>query len=166
LGASASIDVASLCNISDLSQPLYVTETSVAILPEGGDEEIKEAVCTVTFKVTYKPSAKDQREELYELLNKASEKKSKYVTELQQAAKLSYRAAPASTVAVRPGFLNKAAAPKKKEPSRWVQWYQKALGPQSMARRIFPIAQNYLVFFGAVVFFHFKGQELALPPPV
>lgn len=167
LGVSASIDVATLCSISDPTHSVYVTEKSVAIMAEGGAEsDLAEPVCTLTFKVTYRPSAKDQREELYELLNKASEKKSTYVNELQQAAKLSYRAAPSSTVAVRSGFLNKGSPVKKKEPSRWIQLYEKTLGPQSLARRIFPVAKNYLIFFGAVIIFHFKGQELALPPPV
>jgi hypothetical protein len=106
LGASASIDIASLCSISDPTQSVYLTEKSVAIYAEGGgDVELTVAVCTVTFNVTYKPSAKDQREELYELLNKASEKKSKYVAEMQQAAKLAHRAAPASTAAVMDAVL-------------------------------------------------------------
>jgi hypothetical protein len=146
---------------------VYVTEKSVAIYAEdGGDVELTVAVCTITFNVTYKPSAKDQREELYELLNKASEKKNKYVSEMQQAAKLLHRAAPASTVAVKPGFLNKGAAGKKKEPSKLMQFYEKNLGPQSMLQAILPVAKNYLIFFGAIILFHFKGQELALPPPV
>ncbi|KAI2496655.1 hypothetical protein MHU86_17858 [Fragilaria crotonensis] len=167
LGASASIDIATLCSISDPMQSVYVTEKSVAIYAEGGDDvELTVAVCTVTFNVTYKPSAKDQREELYELLNKASEKKSKYVSELQQAAKQSHRVDPASTAAVKSGFLNKDAAPKKKEPSKLMQFYEKNLGPRSLVRQILPIAKNYLIFFGAVILFHFKGQELALPPPV
>lgn len=146
---------------------MYLTEKSVAIYAEGGgDVELTVAICTVTFNVTYKPSAKDQREELYELLNKASEKKSKYVAEMQQAAKLAHRAAPASTAAVKSGFLNKGTAAKKNEPSKWMQFYEKNLGPQSLLRTIFPVAKNYLIFFGAVILFHFKGQELALPPPV
>ena len=167
LGASGSIDIASLCSISDPTQSVYVTEKSVAIYAEGGEDvDLTVAVCTITFNVTYKPSAKDQREELYELLNKASEKKSKYVSELQQAAKLSHRVDPVSTTAVRSGFLNKDAAPKKKEPSKLMKFYEKNLGPQSLVRQIFPIAKNYIIFFGAVILFHFKGQELALPPPV
>ena len=165
LGASASIDVSSLCSISDPTQSVYVAEKLVAIFPEG-DADLTQSVCSLTLRVTYKPSAKDQREELYELLNKASEKKSNYVNELQQAAKLSHRAAPSSTVTVRPGFLNKGAVTKKKEPSKWVQFYEKTFGPQSLVRTVFPVVKNYLIFFGAVALFHFKGQELALPAPV
>jgi hypothetical protein len=29
-----------------------------------------------------------------------------------------------------------------------------------------PIAKNYVIFFGVMALFHFKGQELALPAPV
>lgn len=168
LGSSASMDVAPLCNMSDLSQPQFVTETKVEIFPEeesGEEGAEKVAVCTVTFKVTYKPSAQDHREELYELLNKASETKNKYVAELNQAAKASSRQV--AQPAVKRGFLDKPpAASKKKKKSKVEELYQKYLGPESFVRVYVPLAKNYLMFFGAITFFHFRGQFLALPPPV
>ena len=33
-------------------------------------------------------------------------------------------------------------------------------------KEIFPLAKNYIIFFGAVTPMHFRGQELALPPPI
>lgn len=170
LGISEPVDVSSLTSIADLTQPEYVIETPITILPEGGGE--KEPICTATFKVTYKPSAKDQREELYDLLNKASEKKNKAIGELNEAAKSVTRSnPPAASSAVQRGFLNKPSgknskAAKKKEKSGVFKLWDKFLGPQSWARNTFPVVKNYIIFFGVVSLFHFKGQELALPPPV
>jgi hypothetical protein len=173
LGASASLDVAPLCSVDAMSpQAQYVTELAVAIVvaeESKSDEEkteIFQPTCTITLRVTYKPSAKDHREELYDLLNKASQKKVKAIDKLRQCATAVSRAAPPSTnvtkPAVKPGFLNK----KRKEKSKWKLWYDRTLGPQSFARQVIPIAKNYFIFFGAMAFFHFKGQELALPAPV
>ena len=36
----------------------------------------------------------------------------------------------------------------------------------SIATEFFPLAKNYIIFFGAVTLMHFRGQELALPPPI
>lgn len=133
-----------------------------------------EPVCRVTFRATYKPSAKDQREELYDLLNKASQKKAKALERLRTSATTISRLAPStamtmaapasssSSKAVQKGFLNKGA----KKPSAMMQWYNRYFGPRSLARQVFPVAKNYLIFFGVVALFHFRGQELALPPPV
>jgi hypothetical protein len=68
--------------------------------------------------------------------------------------------------AVQAGFLNKKGAAAK-EPHWAVEWYNRKLGPKvDLAKVILPIAKNYLIFFGAVGFFHFQGQALALPRPV
>ena len=170
LGQSEPLDVSSLISSADLSQLEFVTETPVKILAEGEGEQ--EPICTATFKVTYKPSAKDQREELYDLLNKASEKKNKAIGELNEAAKSVTRAnPPATSTAVQRGFLNKTSgkksnSTKKKEKSGIFRLWDKFLGPQSWARATFPVVKNYIIFFGVVTLFHYKGQELALPPPV
>lgn len=177
LGASASLDVAPLCPVDATSpQAQYATELAVAIVasidaeePKQDEEQSKvvQPTCTITLRVTYKPSAKDQREELYDLLNKASQKKVKAIDRLRQCATAVSRAAPPSTdvtkPAVKPGFLN---TKKKKEKSKLKQWYDRMLGPQSFMRQVMPIAKNYVIFFGAVAIFHFKGQEMALPAPV
>jgi len=131
-------------------------------------------VCTATFQVTFKPSAKDQREELYDLLNKASEKKNKAIVELNEAAKSVTRANPSSSqAAVQKGFLNKSGTSSsmtkfsKNKKNNWMKKvWNTYLGPQSFARKTFPVVKNYLIFLGVVSLFHFKGQELALPPPV
>ena len=181
LGVSESLDVAPLCPIDATSpQAQHTTELAVAIVAatdaeeesKEGDEESKlvQPTCTITLRVTYKPSAKDQREELYDLLNKASQKKVKAIDRLRQCASAVSRATPPSSTdvtkqpAIQPGFLNKKK--KKKEKSKWKLWYDRTLGPQSFVRQVMPIMKNYVIFFGAMAIFHFKGQEMALPAPV
>jgi hypothetical protein len=177
LGTSETMDVAPLCKIpADVSQlPQCITETQVVIRPavvEGSSDNVEgeedaappDVICTATLKVTYTASAKDQREEVYELLNKVSQKKAKYMVELQQAARLAHRSS-APPAAVQRGFLNKPV--QKKEPNKYYQWFERNLGPKSMlVGLILPTAKNYIIFFGVAALFHFKGQELALPPPV
>lgn len=196
LGSSRPQDLAPLCAIDPLeAKDDYVTEFRVAIVGEdahsasaaasemtGEDNESEsmdvapEPLCTVTFKVTYKPSPKDQREALYEVLNKTSQRKASALENLRKISMAMSRelsSAPpnkaAGTVAkpsVKPGFLNKK---KSTEPTRMQKLYENTIGPNSMLVKGFSIAlvaRNYLLFFGAVVTFHFKGQLLSLPPPV
>lgn len=190
LGVSTLYEVAPLCPVDALSpKPSYETELAVAIVAEGAEEEFKDSkqeiqesesqesqegativqpICTVTLRIIYKPSTKDLREELYDLLNKASQKKAAAITNLRKSAANVSRSAPPSKTkskspAVKAGFLNK----KKKEPSKIQAWYQKWLGPQSMLRAsIIPISKNYVIFFGTIALCHWKGHELALPAPV
>jgi hypothetical protein len=174
LGSSISYDLAELIQM-DVMEPIseYVNELSVAILPEGTEDTGPDAlvtttVCTISLKLTYRPSPKDQREELYEILNKATQRKAKALEKLKQMAAATARSqGPSSAAAdkkpaMQSGFLNKP----KKQVHFLVQWYNKHLGPTSIVRAVLPIAKNYIIFFGAVGFFHFKGQMLALPPPV
>mmetsp|Transcript_17692 Transcript_17692/g.51491 ORF Transcript_17692/g.51491 Transcript_17692/m.51491 type:complete len:545 (-) Transcript_17692:147-1781(-) len=158
-------------------------------LSEGGDEkaELEQVsekpdsstgqipLCTVTLKVEYEPSAKDQRDKLYDLLNNASKRKAAAIEKLRKSAAEVSRAAKASPAkasdasksspeeAVKSGFLNKKT---KKKDNFLKQLYNKTIGPNSLLRAIFPVAKNYVIFFGAAALMHFKGQELALPPPV
>ena len=37
---------------------------------------------------------------------------------------------------------------------------------QIHCKEIFPLAKNYIIFFGTVTLMHSRGQELALPPPI
>jgi hypothetical protein len=158
------------------------TETAdVATAPTTGEETpgtTSTTLGTVTLRVTYKPSAKDQQEALYELLNKASQRKSLALEHLRQVSLNLSRSGPADSTTtttgtnnnnkkptIKPGFL-KSSSSKTKKPNRFAQWYQNTLGPQSMLRVIVPAAKNYIIFFAAVILFHYKGQELALPPPV
>lgn len=191
LGESAPHEVAPLCKLDPLDvKEKYVTELPVAIAPEGsapaaaegGVEESKEdpespsaiqPVCTVTLQISYKPSPKDQREELYDLLNKTSQRKATALEKLRRISMSITRAGESPSKgssavtkpSVKPGFLNS----KKKEPTRLEQIYERTLGPNSILRKslaVVIISRNYLIFFGAVGFMHFKGQLLSLPPPV
>jgi hypothetical protein len=204
LGSSSPHDVAPLCTIDPMNmKEKYDTELPVAIIGEGGStatasvdaeaekqdstasveaEAVAEVVpiqpvCTVTLKVSFTPSAKDQRDELYELLNKVSRRKATALENLRQvsiqAAK--DRSAPDASSpssgggggpVVKSGFLN---AKSKKEESKWQKLYAKTIGPDSILRKSAMVVfafKDYLVFFGAVGFMHFNGQMLALPPPV
>lgn len=141
--------------------------------------QVIQPLCTLTLRITYKPSPKDQREELYELLNKTSQRKAMALENLRDISMASSQASnnnnsptesstavTRSSNAIKPGFLNKN---KKKEPTRMQKLYERTFGPQSllmMGAGVAVFAKNYIIFFGAVSFFHFQGQMLALPPPV
>ena len=137
--------------------------------------EVVQSLCTLTLRITYKPSPKDQREELYELLNKTSQRKAAALDNLRKislAMTTQETANPsketgivAKSPAIKGGFLNK----KKKEPTKMQKLYEKTLGPNSLFLKgvgVVVFARNYLIFFGASAFFHFQGQMLSLPPPV
>ena len=165
--AEASVDDTAAQSSSEQSGEATAAATVTAIQP----------TCTVTLRITYKPSPKDQREELYELLNKTSQRKATALENLrklsmqQSANKSAGPAASGGTVvpkpSVKPGFLNKSKA--EESGSKWKKFYDRALGPESMARRGAMLGfalKDFFIFFGAVTFFHFKGQLLAIPPPV
>jgi hypothetical protein len=152
-------------------------EETITETPEVTAEAVViQPTCVVTLRVTYKPSPKDQREELYELLNKTSQCKARALEKLRKMSMqmtTTSRGAPDSSPSnttmvkpsMKPGFLNK----KKKEPTRMQKLYERTVGPNSLLRRGLGLAffgKDYLIFFGAITFFHFKGQMLALPPPV
>lgn len=136
---------------------------------EASSSGLIKPLCTVALKMVFKPSGKDIKEALYELLNKASLRKSQAVDRHQKEQRSAMTAASSSNSpdkkpAIKAGFLNKKA--KKDEESKLLQFYNKWLGPKSLGRVIFPIAKNYVIFFGAIIMMHFKGQELSLPAPV
>lgn len=203
LGSSSPHDVAPLCALDPLNmKDKYETEFPVAIVAEGGSAAAATATataesdsgkqdtataavaadvtpiqptCTVTLKVTYKPSAKDQRDELYDLLNKVSRRKAEALEKLRKASIQAARdqsgasdpSSSSSSPAVKAGFLN--SKPKKEEASTLKKLYEKTIGPNSLLRQGAMIAfafKDYIIFFGAVGLMHFKGQLLALPPPV
>jgi len=139
--------------------------------------------CTVTLRIEYTPSKKDQQEKLYELLNQASKRKALAIERLRKSAAAVSRGS--STLskeeegeevdvgtgpsrAVQAGFLNKKKRPRSKGATSnvFVNWYNRILGPQSVLALVFPIAKNYCLFFGAVAFVHWKGDLLALPAPI
>jgi len=117
------------------------------------------------LKLTYVPSPKDQREELYELLNKATQHKATAREDLRQAAAnmpsssstvATTSSSSGRTPAVQAGFLNKKSAA---APSKWKIWFQRGVA-------IVPVAKNYVLFVGFLFFSHFQGQNLAIPAPV
>jgi hypothetical protein len=115
------------------------------------------------LQITYRPSKKDQREELYELLNKATQRKATAREDLRQAATNMPTTTVSATTsgskpAVQAGFLNKKSSGPA-APPKWKIWYRRLAV-------IVPIAKNYVLFGGFLVFSHFQGQYLAIPPPV
>lgn len=218
LGTSTLYDVAQLTKFDALhTKQHYETELKVEIQTEqptmeskpeednGSNEPTetetsppvsdKSLVCSIMLKVTYTPSNKDRREELYELLNKATQRKAAAVEKLRRAAMEAARSsagetnqsssaggadsrsltttAPSSMVAkpttrpgqaVKSGFLNKTK--KETKTSRLNAFYERTIGPNSLIRKILPVAKNYIIFCAFVGFMHFKGHLLALPPPV
>ena len=134
---------------------------------------IETPVCTVTLKIEFEPSKKDQKDELYDLLNKVSKRKAAAIDKLRKSAaavsRLAAQDSPSkgddkagASRAVKPGFLNK----EKKEAGFLKRLYERTIGPNSLFMMLAPIAKNYVIFFGTVAFMHFQGQQLALPPPV
>lgn len=201
LGTSTNpIELTSLCAMDDPKQPKdeYVTEVPVAIVAsppvtddkksettEGEAAESEEStaepvICTVTLKVTYKPSAKDQREELYDALNKTSQRKATALSELRKrsiekaraGAESDKTAITRSKPSVKPGFLNKGGKKDAEEDKSVVslakQWYKRVTGPDSIVMKTAFwafLTKDFLIFFGAVGFMHFQGNVLSLPAP-
>ena len=150
------------------SSPKKEADASAAAAPV-----IETPVCTVTLKIEFEPSKKDQKDELYDLLNKVSKRKAAAIDKLRKSAaavsRLAAQDSPSkgddkagASQAVKPGFLNK----EKKEPGFFKRLYERTIGPNSLFMMLAPIAKNYVIFFGTVAFMHFQGQQLALPPPV
>ncbi len=131
-------------------------------------------LCTLSVQLEYTPSANDKRDSLYEKLNEVSKRKAAAIEKLRQSAAAVNRAKMAEAVevkekggnAVKAGFLNKSKPAEAKPVPFWKRWYEKTIGPKSMLWVVGPIAKNYVIFIGCSVFFHYKGDLLALPPPV
>jgi len=197
LGAATNpLEIAPLCALDDPKNPKdeYVTEVVVDIVAAAkesetseGEADVEPIVCSVTLKVTYKPSPKDQREELYDLLNKTSQSKATALAELRKRS-IERAKAGASSVAdganstaitrskpsVKPGFLNKGGKKAKEEDDKGFvptvkKWYQRVTGPDSIVMKTAfwaVVTKDFWIFFGAVGFMHFRGSVLSLPPPV
>lgn len=178
LGSSISYDLSTIIAVDNAAGKPIEVELPVAILPSDTENQgvVSEAVCTLTLRLSFQPSVKDQRDKLYEKLNVETRKKATAVEELRQVALAASRqqmqqgggGVVQKSPAVSSGFLNRSSTPEKPKGlfGKMTQWYNRTLGPDSLMRRGFPIAKNYLIFFGAVGLFHFRGQHLALPPPV
>lgn len=207
LGTSDPLDVAPLCRFDvmqgpptgptpqslqiDIRAPPVPSDKAFEAQEETNNKEEEQqesepdthketnVICSVHLDITFTPSDKDRREELYELLNQCSQRKAAAVEKLRQTAVAASRqqmassegeagaaVVPSKAAAVRAGFLNSKQNKKASQPSRLYQWYSKYLGPDSLLRAILPVAQNYVIFAGFVAWMHSKGQLLALPAPV
>ena len=137
---------------------------------------------TLTVQLIYTPSPDDKRDALYDKLNEVSKRKAAAIESLRKNAGVVNRAKAAeasgspskgngivskSGPAVKSGFLNKSkVGGEEKPPPFWKRWYEKTIGPRSMLWVVGPIAKNYVIFIGLSLFIHYKGDLLALPPPV
>lgn len=167
--------------ITDVTEKQEVEEEATAVATEVTSIP---PVCTAVLRFTYTPSPKDQKEDLYELLNKTTQRKAIALEKLRKismaqgsssaGSPTSGGGASSSTAvtkpAVKPGFLNKKkAAANAKGPTGLQKAYDTLLGPNSytmLGLGFIMGAKDYIIFFGAMTFFHFRGQMLALPPPV
>ena len=204
LGAATDlIEIAPLCTMDDPKQPKneYVTEVPVEIKTaapatdstdtneseEGkaeseGETKADPAICSVTLKVTFKPSGKDQREALYDLLNKTSQKKAIALGELRKRSIEKARAEAESgkstaitrpKPSVKPGFLNKGGKKEEEDDKTFVsavkKLYKRVTGPDSIVMKTAfwaVVTKDFWIFFGAVGLMHYRGNVLSLPPPV
>lgn len=183
LGSSqTAYDVATFTHeLIDVLQPLAFYETELVVPITANTTTTTDAptttdavvLCTVTLKLTYTPSIKDQREELYELIEKISKQKAAAREDLRKASLDLHQlqlttttpgnsSKPTQKPAVQAGFLNKksvAITQPQAPPPAWKIWYERGTF-------YWPLAKNYLLFLGFVAFSHFKGQNLAIPAPV
>ncbi|KAL7464289.1 hypothetical protein ACHAXS_004626 [Conticribra weissflogii] len=139
-------------------------------------------IFTLSVQMEFIPSPTDKRDALYDKLNEVSKRKAAAIEKLRQSASAVNRAKATSefgegkekgeankSQVVKSGFLNKPPGGEGKsagKPPFWKKWYDKTVGPSSLLWVIGPVAKNYVIFLGISLFFHYKGDLLALPPPV
>ena len=171
LGTATELDLAQVIQLDAMrAQQDYSLEKDFGFGPADDADDDAEPVFVATLKIAFAPSVKDLREELYEMLNKATTRKSQAVERLRQTALAASRSAGATTArskseaAVKAGILNKTN--KKEEKSAVRALYEKYLGPGSLLRTVVPVAKNYVIFLVFVGVMHYKGDALSLPPPV
>mmetsp|Transcript_10095 Transcript_10095/g.15120 ORF Transcript_10095/g.15120 Transcript_10095/m.15120 type:complete len:549 (-) Transcript_10095:108-1754(-) len=153
--------------------------TTPAPAPEEESKGVIVPTCVLSLKIEYNASKGDQQAILEEKYNATVARQAVAVEKLRKiaiAARRAQMAAAASSSsasgtkgenakpAIKPGFLSKKS--KKKEPMFLVRWYEKTIGPNSLFMKVYPIAKNYVLFFGGVFLMHFHGHQLSLPPPV
>lgn len=185
VGQSVAHDVAvfthSLLDI-EKSRPLPLYQTDL-VVPINNNNDV--AICTVTLSITYTPSIKDQRESLFELLEKEANAKAAAREDLRQASLELHQLQQQSSVtassntkkssAVQSGFLNKGTSALKgsndtagdddekarrpKGPPFWTVWVHRAT-------IVVPVIKNYVIFVGFIVASHYYGHTLAIPAPV
>ena len=179
------VEIAPPCSIDDLKEPKgeCVKEVTVSIVAATEEGEtvtnVDPVVYSVTLKATFKPSEKDVRDELYDLLNKISQKKVVLLTELRKrsveragagASSASDRsnAVTRSKPSVKYGFLQKGGTTTgdddKGSMSLAKTWYKRVTAPDSIVMKTAfygIVTKDFWIFFGAVSLMHFKGVILA-----
>jgi hypothetical protein len=159
-----------------------VIADGVNVVVKGRTKVILLPLCTLTLQLTYYPSSDEKRDALYDKLNEVSKRKVAAIESLRKSAGIVSRARAAEEEAegivvkkggpaVKSGFLNRSKANDDSKslpssPTFMKRWYDKTIGPKSMLWVIGPIATNYVLFVGVTLFLHYKGDLLALPPPV
>lgn len=143
---------------------------------ESKTTELQLPIYILTIQLEYTPSPDDKRDALYDKLNEVSKRKVAAIESLRKTAGFVSRAkaaeAPSNSSggdkrpAIKSGFLNKSKASEEKPPPFWKRWYGKTIGVNSMLWVVGPVAKNYILFVGVSLFIHYKGDLLALPPPV
>lgn len=141
-------------------------------------DKVQVPMCILSVHLEYTPSPNDKRDSLYDKLNEVSKRKAAAIESLRKSAAAVNRAkteassggTEKSSAAVKSGFLNKPTVGGKSgsssPPPFWKRWYEKTIGPNAMLWVVGPVAKNYVIFLGVSVFIHYKGDLLALPPPV
>lgn len=154
------------------------SETLEKNAEESPKTNVQVPLYTIVIQLEYRPSPEDRRDALYEKLNEVSKRKVAAIESLRKSAVIANRARAAegdSTTggesdrggpAVKSGFLNKVKVQEEKSIPFWKRWYENTIGPQSMLWVLGPAAKNYIIFVGVSLFIHYKGDLLALPPPV
>merc|ERR1719401_455933 len=144
--------------------------------------EIQLPLYTLTVHLEYTPSPDDKRDALYDKLNEVSKRKVAAIESLRKSAAIVNRDKASDSnknssgvgekkgPAVKSGFLNKPSSKTSflegKPSPFWKRWYDKTLGSQSILWVVGPVAKNYILFAGLSFLIHYKGDLLALPPPV
>jgi hypothetical protein len=167
---SSDVDLQSYTKFSAMQDEQVVNEVILNLRPPQNEEDVPELVedeVAVRLRLTFYPSAKDRIEELYEMLNKASQRKQAAIELLRQAAVASSRAGQVATVKATPsravpaGFLNK------KKHSPIMSWYKSKVEPTvQWVSAVWASSKNVVLFVGFVGLAHFQGQLLAVPAPV
>jgi hypothetical protein len=148
---------------SSQEQQLSVT------IPVDGNE------VSVSLVLSHEPSKSFLRADLFDRLNRSVQKRAAAVTELRQLASSQARGGSGGGGTVIPaGFLNKngpssADGDDQDTDTLWKRlnvFYEQYLGPQSMIQVVTPVVKNYVIFFVAVGWMHYRGQALGLPKPV
>lgn len=163
LGSSTAYDLATILKKGGEN----VIENVVTELPVTVKGE-KTGSISITLRLSFRPTHAELREAWYARLNVVSKEKNAAVDELRAFSAAQARSKASNSrsgsKAVPAGFLNRGD--EKKELPKWQRLYEKYLGPSSLMQQLGPRLKNIVIFFGAVAYFHFQGQQLALPPPV